>query len=405
MEEAEALGYVLEEAKIQAHDPRDGLSPTEHLQRSVNHFDRPKNIVIVLEESLGAEFVGSLGGRPLTPRIDAAAGSGIWFEQLYATGTRSVRGIEAIVTGMTPTARRSVVKLRETQDHFFTMAGLLKDKGYDTSFIYGGEAHFDNMKRFFMNNGFDTVIDEKDYENPVFIAAWGVSDEDLFTRADEYFRAAGDKPFFSLVFSSSNHDPFDIPPGRVESEEGPDGPRETAVKYADYAVGQFLEKARSAPYWDDTVILVIADHNSRTYGEQLVPIDRFHIPGLIVGGGIEPRTVPGITSQIDMLPTLLSLAGVDAEHPGIGHDLTQPRYFEGGGRAVMQFNRIAAFMVPGRVVVLQPDMAAESFLYEPGGELLPDPAPNQQLEHLAVAYTWFAPLMIQHHWYRNAASP
>jgi phosphoglycerol transferase MdoB-like AlkP superfamily enzyme len=245
------------------------------------------------------------------------------------------------------------------------------------------------------------VIDEKDYENPDYLGTWGVSDEDLFNRADQLFRETGDRPFFSLVFTSSNHEPFDIPEGRVTVETGPDGPRETAVKYADYSVGRFIEQAKSSSYWDDTVILVIADHNSRVYGNQLVPIERFHIPGLIVGGGIEPRVVPGITSQIDLLPTLLSLAGVRAEHPAIGRDLTQPEFADGAGRAMMQFNRVAAFMVPGRVVILQPDLPAQSYLYEAGGTLDPDPQADPELEKLAIAYSWFAPLMIQHDWYQE----
>jgi phosphoglycerol transferase MdoB-like AlkP superfamily enzyme len=405
MEESEVFQRILQETGRAADNLDQALGPTLHLQEPSRATDRPRNIVIVLEESLGAEFVGSLGGKPLTPRLDAAADDGIWFERLYATGTRSVRGIEAVVTGITPTARRSVVKLRETQDDFFTLAGLLKEHGYETSFIYGGEAHFDNMRRFFLNNGFDTVIDEKDYDSPEFVAVWGVSDEDLFNRADEQFRAAGDRPFFSLVFTSSNHDPFDIPAGRVTPETGPDGPRETAVKYADYAVGEFLERARQSPYWDNTVILVIADHNSRVYGDALVPIERFHIPGLIVGGGIQPRRVPDITSQIDMLPTLLSLAGVRSRHPGIGRDISSPEFAAGAGRAMMQFNRVVAFMVPGRVVVLQPDLPPLSFLYEPDGDMLTDPDPDPELERTALAYTWFAPLMIQRHWYRNATMP
>ncbi len=318
MTEDEVLTYVLEDAGIKRHEVADGRGPSFHLQEPTFQFSRPKNIVIVLEESLGAEFVGSLGGRPLTPILDAAATqrhlvrSTLCHRHPFGAWNRS-RGDRHH-----PHRTRSVVKLAETQNHFFTLASLLRAQGYQTSFIYGGEAHFDNMKRFFLANGFDTVIDEKDYPDPDYLGTWGVSDEDLFNRADQHFTQAGDQPFFSLVFTSSNHEPFDIPAGRVTPETGPDGPRETAVKYSDYAVGKFLEHAESSAYWDNTVILVIADHNSRVYGDQLVPVDRFHIPGLIVGGGIEPRFVPGISSQIDMLPTLLSLAGVRRNTPPSG---------------------------------------------------------------------------------------
>ena len=113
----------------------------------------PKNIVILLQESLGATFVESLGGVPVTPNLEKLKNEGIWFSQLYATGTRSVRGIEAVVSGFPPTPAQSTVKLPLSQSNFFTLASLLNEKNYETSFIYGGEAHFDNMRSFFTGNG------------------------------------------------------------------------------------------------------------------------------------------------------------------------------------------------------------------------------------------------------------
>ena len=402
MDDTRAVALVLADLGIPAASMIQGSEPTLHHHQPTFPADKPRNLVIILEESLGAEFVGRLGGKNLAPRLEQMAGQGIWFEQLYATGTRSVRGIEAVVAGFTPSPRNSVVKLMDTQNHFFTMGSALEQQGYQTSFIYGGEAHFDNMRGFFLNNGFDTVIDEKDYSDPAYRGTWGVSDEDLFKKADEMFSDAGSRPFFSLVFTSSNHEPFDIPDGRVAAEPGAEGLRETAVKYADYALGEFLQKARRSAYWNDTVFLIIADHNSRVYGEQLIPIERFHIPGLIVGGPVAARVIPGISSQIDMLPTLLSLIGASADIPALGHDLTRPEYYQGAGRAMMQFNRIEALMVPGRVVVLQPELPPTFFLYEAGGPLLPDPAPNPDLEQTALAYFAIGPAMIRNHWYSDS---
>lgn len=122
---------------------------------------KPKNIVIILQESLGAQFIGTLGGKPLSPNIDRLAKEGWLFENIYATGTRSVRGIEAVTTGFTPTPARAVVKLNNAQSNFFTIADFLAKQGYETSFIYGGEKHFDNMASFFYGNGFKTIIDRK----------------------------------------------------------------------------------------------------------------------------------------------------------------------------------------------------------------------------------------------------
>ena len=252
---------------------------------------KPKNIVIVLEESLGAQFVGTLGGKPLTPNFDRLAKEGWLFENLYATGTRSVRGIEAVTTGFTPTPARAVVKLTKSQNNFFSIAELLRRQGYDTSFIYGGEKHFDNMASFFYGNGFTRIIDEKDYKNPKFKATWGMSDEDLFDKANETFTQLykEGKPFFSLVFSSSNHDPFEFPDGKIELYEQPKQTRNNAAKYADFAIGHFFELAKKSEYWKDTIFLVIADHDSRAVGEHLVPIQHFHIPALFIGEGIEAK--------------------------------------------------------------------------------------------------------------------
>ena len=395
MDEGEALRLVVEAAGLTGQVDLQSDTPTMHDQLATRRLDRPLNLVIILEESLGAEFVGSLGGKDLTPNLDALSDKGIWFEQLYATGTRSVRGIEAIVSGFPPTSKRSVVKLTETQKDFFTIANVLQEQNYQTSFIYGGSSHFDNMRRFFLNNGFQTVIDQKDFEDPQFVATWGVSDEDLFLKAHQYLSANRDQPFFSLIFSSSNHKPFEIPEGKVETRTGSDGPREMAVAYADYALGRFMAMARDSDYWDNTVFLVVSDHNSRVKGASLIPIERFHVPGVILGAGIEPRLVPGISSQIDLLPTLLSLIGVDSRHPAVGRDLTRPEYYEGGGRAQMQYHDTQGWLVDGKVVIMQPKLPRKSFLYQPGGTLRPDPDPSPELEREALAHALWPVMMIR----------
>ena len=256
----------------------DDKIPTLHFQSATRHPDKPLNLVIIIEESLGAEFVGALGGLPLTPNLDRWANEGIWFEHLYATGTRSARGLEAIVTGFPPTTSQSVLKLGRAQTDFFTLGRYLGQHGYDTSFIYGGEAQFDNMKRFFANNGFVTVIDKHDFVNPVFYGSWGASDEDVFNNAHEKFLSQdSDRPFFSVLFTTSNHSPWEYPDGRIEPYDAEKATVNNAVKYADYALGQFLDKARLSPYWDNTVFLVVSDHNSRVYGAEFVPVEPPHV--------------------------------------------------------------------------------------------------------------------------------
>lgn len=364
------------------HDKRPLLGdtdiPTLTMQNASVSRDKPLNLVIVLQESLGATFVESLGGIPVTPELEKLKSEGWWFENLYATGTRSVRGIEAVVTGFPPTPAQSTVKLSLSQHNFFTLASLLGKQGYSSEFIYGGEGHFDNMRNFFLGNDFETVVDKADYVNPVFTGSWGVSDEDLFNKTHEQLmkhHQAG-KPFFTLVFSSSNHTPFEFPDGRITLHEQPKASENNAVKYADYAYGEFFKKAKASPYWKDTLFLIVADHDIRIRGDDLVPVKNFHIPGLILGADIEPRVIKTVASQIDLPTTLISLMGINAQHPMIGRDLSaEPEGL--AGRAMMQYQENYAWMEGNQAVVLRADKEPTYAIYDKSiKELIPSKKPN-----------------------------
>ena len=332
------------------------MYPTLMLQQPSRQREKPLNIVIILEESLGATFVESLGGIPVTPELEKLKQDGWWFENLYATGTRSVRGIEAVVAGFRPTPARSVVKLSLSQKNFTTLASILAGKGYTTEFIYGGESHFDNMRSFFMGNGFQEVIEQKDYVNPAFLGSWGASDEDVFNRMHEQLSQhyASGKPFFTLAFSSSNHSPFEFPDGRIQLYDAEKATENNAVKYADYAIGEFFKKAKASDYFKDTLFLVVADHDIRVRGEELVPVKNFHIPGVILGADLSAKSIKTIASQIDLPTTLLSLAGIEAKIPMIGRDLSSEPD-DVTGRAMMQYKDHYAWMEGKQLVVLRPE--------------------------------------------------
>ncbi|MDB5747423.1 MAG: synthase family protein [Massilia sp.] len=353
--------------------------PTLHFQQAAIPREKPLNLVIVLEESLGATFVQSLGGLPVTPELEKLKHEGWWFEQLYATGTRSVRGIEAVVAGYAPTPARSVVKLSLAQQNFYTLALGLGKQGYQTEFVYGGEAHFDNMRSFFTGNGFQNVVDRR-HMQPRFEGSWGASDEDLFdtalTRLSHLH--AQKKPFFSLIFTSSNHEPFEFPDGKIALHDPVKQGVNNAVKYADFALGKFIRAAKQQDYWRDTVFLIVADHDNRVYGDSLVPIKKFHIPGLILGAGIEPRRIRTLASQIDLGPTLLSLLGVSSAHPMIGRDLTQGS--TAPGRAMLQFDNYFAWLEGSQATILRPRQQPLQGRYDAAsGELVLDTAPPSQI--------------------------
>lgn len=391
MPEAEIVKIIRQTQNRHTSDYLSDKYPT-WTKNIATYQGKPKNLVIILEESLGAQFIGALGDkRGLSPNLDVLSKEGWWFTNLYATGTRSVRGIEAVITGFTPTPARAVVKLPLSQQNFFTIARLLKDKGYNTSFIYGGEKHFDNMASFFYGNGFETIIDQNDYSNPKFKGTWGVSDEDLFDRANQTFTklAEQNQPFFSLVFTSSNHDPFEFPDDKIKLFDAEKATRNNAAKYADYALGHFFSLAKKSNYWDNTLFIVIADHDSRVHGASLMPIKHFQIPALIIGKGINPRQDNRLVSQLDIPPTLLSLIGISSDNPMLGFDLTQDR---NPNRTFMQFDKTFAYRVGNQVVLLQPKQAPQGYIYNPKTHQLTPAEVPAELKQQALAYALWGSL-------------
>jgi phosphoglycerol transferase MdoB-like AlkP superfamily enzyme len=390
---SDIYGKMPREEILKLTGAKDTDIPTLTTLTPSHKREKPLNLVIILQESLGATFVESLGGVPVTPNIERLKEQGVWFEQLYATGTRSVRGIEAVTAGFAPTPADSTVKLSKSQKNFFTLAALLEKRGYNTEFIYGGESHFDNMRSFFTGNGFNHIVEQKDYKSPVFVSSWGVSDEDLLNKTHEQLLAhhKTGKPFFTLAFSSSNHAPFEFPDGRIELYEQPKGTDNNAVKYADYAIGEFFKKAQQSEYWKDTVFLIVADHDIRVRGVSLVPVERFHIPGLILGADIKPLRYKGMASQIDLPVTLLSLMGIEAQHPMTGRDLSSVAP-DSLGRAMMQYNANFGWMEEtkdgNQVVVLRSDKAPAHAVYDTKSKQLKEaspPANAKELEQRALA--------------------
>lgn len=376
--------------------PLDPQYPSLHRQQSTRQGDKPLNLVIILEESLGAQFVGSLGGAGYTPELDKLSNEGWWLTRTYATGTRSARGLEAVTTGFLPTPAEAVLKLPRSQRDFFTLGALLDTFGYHTRFLYGGEAHFDNMRSFFFGNGFNEVVDRATFKTkPAFVGSWGASDEDMFNELHQRLLDDGDKPTLTVAFSVSNHTPWEYPAGRIKAEGEP-ASNANAVRYADWSIGQFFAKAKQAPYWNHTVFLVVADHDARVFGASLVPVRHFHIPALILGAGVPVKKDDHIVSQVDLAPTLLSLIGISSEHPMLGADLTQ-RYPD---RAIMQYGDNYGYLRNDTLVVLRPNQPAAQYRYTVAGEKLEPEAVDPQLEKVALAHALWPSWAYGHQRYR-----
>ena len=403
MDDSEVLRIVREAAGLpQASTDPD--IPTLHAQQASVRRDRPLSLVIILEESLGAQYVSSLGGRNLTPSLDALGQQGWMFGRAYATGTRSARGLETVSAGFFPTPAEAVLKLPRAQTGFFTLAQLLGRHGYGSRFLYGGEAHFDNMSAFFLGNGFKEVVDQSKFVSPKFVGSWGASDEDMFAQLDRLLQQDGNTPMFTLAFSVSNHTPWEYPKDSITPEGRPDTV-ENAVRYADWSLGKFFETARTRPYWQNTVFLIVADHDARAGGASLVPVHNFHIPALILGADVAPRRDNRLMSQADLAPTLLSLIGMDTEHPMLGQDLT----VRSPDRAIMQYADNFGYLKGDQLIVLEPGGKESQFRYvapQPGQPEAYQPETlDPQLAREALAHSLWPSNAYLKEQYRLPADP
>jgi phosphoglycerol transferase MdoB-like AlkP superfamily enzyme len=381
----------------------DAENPLDRIIRE-NGPLRDANFVIVLEESFGANFTGVLGRHPenLTPNFDRLAGEGVLFSRLYATGTRTVRALEAILCGFPPIPGEALVK-RPKAGRVFTLADVFKSKGYDTLFVYGGRGLFDGMSGFALKNGFDRFVEQKDYDRPAFTTAWGVSDEDILGKAVDEFDALDrrGRRFFSLVLTVSNHKPYTYPAGRIDLDPNRRR-RENAVKYADWAIGDFIRRARERPFFKNTVFAFIGDHGARVYGADFIPINSYRVPLLIYAPDLlKPRRVDTLACSMDVAPTLLGLTDFSYRTVFFGRDILDmdPAL----GRAFLQHNRDVGLLQGDRLAILGVPKTARLFHFDlDSGLFTPIPHPDEdgeiQLRTAAAAYQTGYELYRKHAW-------
>ncbi len=333
--------------------PDGAFALEKEVGRRRDGSDRPLDVVVILEESLGSSFVGVLGGNGSTPELDRWSKEGLLLTQLVATGNRTVRGLEGVLCSFVPLPPDSVVK-RTREPDVACLADVFAAKGYQTCFLYGGYAIFDHMKPFLSRNGYAEFVEQGDYPNDAFRTAWGVADEYIFDALlERQERAAREAtPLFATLLSVSNHRPYDVPAGRTERPAGEQS-RFGAVRYADWCLGRYLDRAKEKGLLEHTALLVVGDHGARVYGSEQIPVQSYRIPGLFLGPdpALRGRRVDRLCSQIDLAPTLLSLAGTSCSAPFLGADLLRD---DAGARAsaFVQHDRDVGLLTEDTLVVL-----------------------------------------------------
>ncbi len=352
------------------------------------------NVVLISVESFSADFMDRFGStKHLTPFLDSLSDHSLVFTNLFATGTRTVRGLEALSLCVPPTPGQSIVR-RPNNEHLFSLGKVFHDKGYKCEYIYGGYGYFDNMNYFFANNEYEvvdrTALSDSDihYEN-----IWGVADEDLFTLAERQIdQAVKDGPVFAHVMTTSNHRPFTYPDGRIDipSHTGRDG----AVKYTDFAIGRFIKKASRKEWFQNTIFIIVADHCASSAGKTELPVNKYHIPMLVYSPkNIQPAAVDRLMSQIDIGPTLLGMMNFTYTSKFFGYDIF--RLEPGRERAFISTYQSLGYLKDNKLVILTPQKHVTS--YELSSDMQPArPIDDKKLEEEAIAWYQTASYSFKH---------
>lgn len=406
----DATAFAKVKVLLESPDSHAIGTDAHDIARAIENSDPENhlNVVLISVESLSGEYLTAFGStKGITPNLDNLADKSLFFSNLFASGTRTVRGLEALALSVPPTPGQSIIK-RPDNEHLYSLGSVFDSKGYDSLFVYGGYGYFDNMNYFFENNGY-RVVDRTNIprENIHHANVWGVADEDLFTltmdEADKSY--ASGKPFFAQVMTTSNHPPFTYPANRIDIPSGKGG-RTGAVKYTDWALGDFLKRAASRPWFDDTVFVITADHCASSWGRSALPMNRYHIPLFVYSPKhIAPKRVDRLMSQIDIGPTLLGLLNFSYTSRFYGYDLLK---LEPGRERVLLGNyQKAGYLSGDTLTILAPKQSVQQSMpkFDRSGDATPLTNPKPELIDEAVAYYQTASYRFSHGLMRQAPDP
>lgn len=360
------------------------------------------NIVLISVESLSGDYLKYFGNKEnITPYLDSLIPHSLFFENLYASGTRTVRGLEALSLAIPPTPGQSIVRRPDNGD-MFTMGNVLNQKGYDVHYIYGGNAFFDNMGKYFGGNGY-TVLDKRDVPDSMvhLTTAWGIDDEAAFDytlqQCDESFKKG--KLFFNHMMTVSNHRPYIFPEGRIDilpmyhTVAG-------AVKYTDYAINKFLKDAQKKPWFNNTIFVIVADHCAKSAGKTDLPVNRYHIPGLVYAPQlVKPLIEKRLTSQIDIVPTVLGLLNMNYTSRFLGYDIFKTP--AGKERAFISTYQDMGYIKNDKLVILSPQQKIEMYSINYDTNVVFKLHPTDSIINEAIAWYQGANFLIKNNLYKK----
>ena len=347
---------------------------------AAEHSPQKPNVVVILMESFSGAFTGSLSNDVgITPSFDQIAKQGLLFRRFFSNGTHTHQGTFASLACFPNVPGYEYLMQEPEGEHKFSgLPLLLQQAGYQDMYIYNGSFSWDNQEGFFRNQSMTRFIGREDFVNPVFVnPTWGVSDQDMFDRAvTELANAPKDKPFFAVLQTLSNHTPYAMPtplPVARVTDQGSLNNHLTAMRYADWALGEFFKKIEHEPYYNNTIFVLVGDHGFGI-GNQVTDIDllRFRVPLLIIGPGVQQTfgtVTDRVATQIDIAPTVMGLLGDPFVHQCWGRDVLSknglPQTDRGFGLIKPSGNdEIVGYIQDDKIVVKRPDSPTQLYRYE-----------------------------------------
>ncbi|MCY1391950.1 Sulfatase [compost metagenome] len=340
-----------------------------------------KNVVVILMASFAGHSVGALcSPNNITPYFDKLAKEGLLFDRFFSNGTHTHQGMFATMACFPNLPSfEYLMRTPEGAHKFSGLPQLLSAREFDDLYVYNGNFQWDNQSGFFSNQGMTRFIGREDFVNPVFMdKTWGVSDQDMFDRgAAELAKMPTDKPFYALLQTLSNHTPYALPadlPVEKVTGYGAHDEHLTAMRYADWALGQFFEKARKEPYFKDTLFVVVGDHGFGS-DKQLTEMDlfRFNVPLLLIGPGVQEKFGSldhTVGTQIDVVPTIMGRLGGEVRHQCWGRDLLNLPEGDPGIGVIKPSgsDQTVAIVSADRILVQPRDFPARLYQYQLGAD-------------------------------------
>ena len=291
-----------------------------------------KHVILIIEESFAGKNWWDLEKRGLyMPNLKALTGEGVYFDNVYSTGTRTTRGLEAILHGYPPLPGIAVNQ-RVGLEKLPSLPRQLQAEGFRNLFVYGGWPEFSRFSSYWKRIGYNKIVTREDFAEDLFQTSWGVADENLFDKLlleMDAETAQGGNVFISTL-TVSNHRPFDVPAGRIPYPN--DRKLEYAIAYADWALGDFFNRAKKKPWYAETLFVITADHGPRIYGNATIPVESYRVPVIFLAQGLGTQTHSSLGSVMDIPSTILKLLNVENSEGFIGGDLLA----ENHGRALVE---------------------------------------------------------------------